>query len=142
MDFESPDVEKDFPGLYASESGRKSNESDCKFFIVFDWFLLYLLLWYFIVVSTWIVCLVIKMSKLKFLLRILKKKQNWKPFRYLIISFERCRFHVFNFSIEFISFILTNTLNLRWGWGIWPEYSIWISEGMILRKNPMTYSWF
>lgn len=35
MDFESPDVEKDFPGLYASESGRKSNESDCKFFIVF-----------------------------------------------------------------------------------------------------------
>lgn len=30
MDFESPDVEKDFPGLYASESGRKSNESDCK----------------------------------------------------------------------------------------------------------------
>lgn len=30
MDFESPDVEKDFPGLYASETGRKSNESDCK----------------------------------------------------------------------------------------------------------------
>ncbi|GLH11212.1 RalA-binding protein 1 [Gryllus bimaculatus] len=29
MEFESPDVEKDFPGLYASESGRKSNESDC-----------------------------------------------------------------------------------------------------------------
>ncbi|CAF4916134.1 unnamed protein product [Pieris macdunnoughi] len=28
MDFESPDVEKDFPGLYASEAGRKSNESD------------------------------------------------------------------------------------------------------------------
>lgn len=28
MDFESPDVEKDFPGLYASESGKKSNESD------------------------------------------------------------------------------------------------------------------
>ncbi|KAM0730642.1 RalA-binding protein 1 [Formica fusca] len=28
MDFESPDVEKEFPGLYASESGRKSNESD------------------------------------------------------------------------------------------------------------------
>ncbi|KPI94257.1 RalA-binding protein 1 [Papilio xuthus] len=28
MDFESPDVEKDFPGLYASETGRKSNESD------------------------------------------------------------------------------------------------------------------
>lgn len=31
MDFESPDVEKDFPGLYASETGRKSNESDCKY---------------------------------------------------------------------------------------------------------------
>lgn len=31
MEFESPDVEKDFPGLYASESGgKKSNESDCK----------------------------------------------------------------------------------------------------------------
>ena len=29
MEFESPDVEKDFPGLYASESGKKSNESDC-----------------------------------------------------------------------------------------------------------------
>ncbi|KAF7991415.1 hypothetical protein HCN44_002977 [Aphidius gifuensis] len=28
MDFESPDVEKEFPGLYASESARKSNESD------------------------------------------------------------------------------------------------------------------
>ncbi|KDR06596.1 ralA-binding protein 1 isoform X2 [Zootermopsis nevadensis] len=28
MEFESPDVEKDFPGLYASESGKKSNESD------------------------------------------------------------------------------------------------------------------
>ncbi|KAL0118091.1 hypothetical protein PUN28_009041 [Cardiocondyla obscurior] len=28
MDFESPDVEKEFPGLYASESTRKSNESD------------------------------------------------------------------------------------------------------------------
>nr|CAD7427246.1 unnamed protein product [Timema monikensis] len=28
MEFESPDVEKEFPGLYASESGRKSNESD------------------------------------------------------------------------------------------------------------------
>nr|CAD7569079.1 unnamed protein product [Timema californicum] len=26
MEFESPDVEKEFPGLYASESGRKSNE--------------------------------------------------------------------------------------------------------------------
>ncbi|XP_067012581.2 ralA-binding protein 1 isoform X2 [Anabrus simplex] len=28
MEFESPDVEKDFPGLYASEAGKKSNESD------------------------------------------------------------------------------------------------------------------
>ncbi|KAL1122963.1 hypothetical protein AAG570_003287 [Ranatra chinensis] len=28
MEFESPDVERDFPGLYASESGRRSNESD------------------------------------------------------------------------------------------------------------------
>jgi hypothetical protein len=32
MEFESPDVEKDFPGLYASESGKKSNESDCTSF--------------------------------------------------------------------------------------------------------------
>lgn len=33
MDFDSPDVEKDFPGLYASESGssRKKNEEDCKY---------------------------------------------------------------------------------------------------------------
>ena len=30
MDFESPDVEEEFPRLYASESARKSNESDCK----------------------------------------------------------------------------------------------------------------
>lgn len=30
MEFESPDVEKDFPGLYASETGKKSTESDCK----------------------------------------------------------------------------------------------------------------
>lgn len=35
MDFDSPDVEKDFPGLYASEGGdgksKKSKEdSDCK----------------------------------------------------------------------------------------------------------------
>lgn len=32
MDFDSPDVEKDFPGLYASESGtsRKKDEDDCK----------------------------------------------------------------------------------------------------------------
>ncbi|XP_012287715.1 ralA-binding protein 1 [Orussus abietinus] len=28
MDFESPDVEKEFPGLYASDSARRSNESD------------------------------------------------------------------------------------------------------------------
>lgn len=32
MEFESPDVEKDFPGLYASESGKRSNESDCKYY--------------------------------------------------------------------------------------------------------------
>ena len=32
MDFDSPDVEKDFPGLYASESSgsRKKDDSDCK----------------------------------------------------------------------------------------------------------------
>jgi len=30
MEFESPDVEKDFPGLYASESGKRSQESDCE----------------------------------------------------------------------------------------------------------------
>jgi len=29
MAFDSPDAEKYFPGLYASESGKKSNESDC-----------------------------------------------------------------------------------------------------------------
>lgn len=31
MDFDSPDVEKDFPGLYASEAGgsRKKEDSDC-----------------------------------------------------------------------------------------------------------------
>jgi hypothetical protein len=34
MEFESPDVEKDFPGLYASESGKKSNESDCTSFLI------------------------------------------------------------------------------------------------------------
>ncbi|XP_017886470.1 ralA-binding protein 1 isoform X1 [Ceratina calcarata] len=28
MDFESPDVAKEFPGLYASESAKRSNESD------------------------------------------------------------------------------------------------------------------
>lgn len=32
MDFESPDVEKEFPGLYASESAKKSNESDCMYY--------------------------------------------------------------------------------------------------------------
>lgn len=31
MEFESPDVEKDFPGLYASESVKKSSENDCMF---------------------------------------------------------------------------------------------------------------
>lgn len=31
MDFESPDVMKDFPGLYASEMNKRcSNDSDCK----------------------------------------------------------------------------------------------------------------
>lgn len=32
MDFDSPDVEKDFPGLYASETGGKSkkDDKDCK----------------------------------------------------------------------------------------------------------------
>lgn len=30
MDFDSPDVEKDFPGLYASEGGsRKKDDDDC-----------------------------------------------------------------------------------------------------------------
>lgn len=28
MEFESPDVERDFPGLYASESAKKGNDSD------------------------------------------------------------------------------------------------------------------
>lgn len=31
MEFESPDVAKDFPGLYASESGGKKSESDCEY---------------------------------------------------------------------------------------------------------------
>lgn len=37
MDFDSPDVEKDFPGLYASEesSGRKKNDEDCKYSLIF-----------------------------------------------------------------------------------------------------------
>ena len=30
MEFESPDVEKDFPGLYASESSKRS-DSDCEY---------------------------------------------------------------------------------------------------------------
>lgn len=31
MDFDSPDVMKDFPGLYASELNKKcNNDSDCK----------------------------------------------------------------------------------------------------------------
>lgn len=30
MDFESPDVEREFPGLYSSETIRKNNESDCE----------------------------------------------------------------------------------------------------------------
>ena len=29
MAFDSPDAEKYFPGLYASESGKMNNESDC-----------------------------------------------------------------------------------------------------------------
>lgn len=37
MDFDSPDqdVEKEFPGLYASESaaGRKKDDEDCKMFL-------------------------------------------------------------------------------------------------------------
>lgn len=33
MDFDSPDpeVEKEFPGLFASESTRKKDDDDCKF---------------------------------------------------------------------------------------------------------------
>lgn len=35
MDFESPDVMKDFPGLYASELSKKcSNDSDCKYIYI------------------------------------------------------------------------------------------------------------
>lgn len=33
MDFESPDVEKDFPGLYASETAgrhKKNDDDDCE----------------------------------------------------------------------------------------------------------------
>lgn len=40
MDFDSPDVEKDFPGLYASEGGSKSkDDKDCKYFVALksDW---------------------------------------------------------------------------------------------------------
>lgn len=33
MEFESPDVMKDFPGLYASEMHKTSNnDTDCKYF--------------------------------------------------------------------------------------------------------------
>lgn len=32
MDFDSPDVEKEFPGLYASETGKKDDD-ECKFFL-------------------------------------------------------------------------------------------------------------
>lgn len=37
MDFDSPDVEKDFPGLYASESGgsRKKDEDECMLIKIF-----------------------------------------------------------------------------------------------------------
>lgn len=39
MDFESPDVEKEFPGLYASDTAKKS-ESDCGYSYL-DYFLLF-----------------------------------------------------------------------------------------------------
>lgn len=34
MDFDSPDpeVEKEFPGLFASESARKKDDDDCKYY--------------------------------------------------------------------------------------------------------------
>lgn len=42
MDFDSPDpdVEKEFPGLFASESSanRKKDEDDCKFNLLSIWF--------------------------------------------------------------------------------------------------------
>lgn len=31
MDFESPDVMKDFPGLYSTEGNKKNNDSDCEY---------------------------------------------------------------------------------------------------------------
>lgn len=37
MDFDSPDpeVEKEFPGLFASESARKKDDDDCKLKVLF-----------------------------------------------------------------------------------------------------------
>lgn len=38
MDFDSPDVEKEFPGLYASEgTSRKKDDDDCKYFFFLGW---------------------------------------------------------------------------------------------------------
>lgn len=37
MEFESPDVEKEFPGLYASDAAKKSNESDCKLLYFYNY---------------------------------------------------------------------------------------------------------
>lgn len=35
MDFDSPDVMKDFPGLYASDHSKKcNNDSDCKLYLL------------------------------------------------------------------------------------------------------------
>ena len=34
MDFDSPDVEKEFPGLYAEGSKGKKDEAECKNFII------------------------------------------------------------------------------------------------------------
>lgn len=41
MDFESPDVEKEFPGLYASESAKKSNESDCTYYRLSNYLIIF-----------------------------------------------------------------------------------------------------
>lgn len=42
MEFDSPDVEKDFPGLYMSETGEKAKknkeDSDCKYNLSFPYF--------------------------------------------------------------------------------------------------------
>lgn len=35
MEFESPDVEREFPGLYASDAGKRSNDSDCRYYYCF-----------------------------------------------------------------------------------------------------------